>query len=97
MATRRELVAEVVRYLEEHFPDATVVAKTDGLTANEVFTVTERATARHVEVTRRWLDGDEAGVPVTRAIREWGLAREIRRLDPNATLRLATTGLERVS
>lgn len=90
-------VDEIRDYLRHHFPHASIGSSTDGLTANEIFTVRESGATRFVEVTKRWLEGDHAGVPVGTAIEEWGLAREVRRLEPNSTLRLATTGFERVS
>lgn len=94
---REHSVDEIRRYLGTHFPNASIGSSTDGLTANEVFTVRERGTTRFVEVTKRWLEGDDAGVPVGTAIQEWGLAHSVRRLTPNGILRLATTGFERVS
>jgi hypothetical protein len=97
MTTRERLIAEVSTYLGEQFSAATIGTATDGLTANEVLTVTEGGAVRHVEVTKRWLEGDDAGVPLGYAIREWDLAAAVRRLEPNATLRVGTTGFERVA
>jgi hypothetical protein len=97
MDTRDALVQKVADYLEEHFPGAQITSALDGLTRNEVFTVTEDGTTRHVEVTDRWFDQDADVIPLQDAIRSWGLAEEIRRLDPNGILRIATSGLERVS
>ena len=97
MDTRSELVADISNYLQEQFPEARVGSSIDGLTANEVFTVSEAGVTRYVEVTNRWLEGDDAGVPLPRAIREWGVAREVKALPPNGTLRVATTGLERMA
>jgi len=94
---REHSVDQIHRYLGTHFPNASIGSSTDGLTANEVFTLREGGTTRFVEVTKRWLEGDDAGVPVGTAIQEWGLAQRVRRLTPNGILRLATTGFERVS
>jgi hypothetical protein len=96
MAIRDQHIADLTSYLQEHFPDADISARKDGLTANEVFTIREGTTARHVEVTKQWLEGNAAAVPLPRAIREWRLAEEVRRLNPNATVRLGPTGFERV-
>jgi hypothetical protein len=97
MTRRDEIVREVASYLEEQFPNATISSASDGLTRNEVFTISEAGITRHVEVTDRWFDEDEDVIPLREAIRSWALADEIRKLDPNAILRIATTGLERVS
>ena len=97
MGTRDRRVAEVITYLREHFPDAAVRSAKDGLTGNEVFIVQHGATTRHVEVTKRWIEGDDAGLPLPSAIRQWDLAREVSALAPNGTVRVGTTGFERVA
>ena len=91
------MVREVGSYLEEHFPDATISSALNGLTRSEVFTISEGDTTRHVEVTDRWFDEDSDVIPLREAIRTWGLAGEIRKLDPSGILRVATTGLQSVS
>ena len=96
MNGRDDLVREVADYLEEHFPGAQITSALDGLTRNEVFTITEDRTTRHVEVTDWWFDQDEDVIPLRDAIHA-GVAAEIRMLDPNGILRVATTGLDRVS
>jgi hypothetical protein len=97
MTTRQELTEAVSSYLTDHFPNADITVKTDGLTANAVFTITEGGVARHVEVTKRWLDGDDAGVSLPDAIRQWGLAKAIRGLEANGVLRVGMEGFEKVS
>ena len=97
MNVRDNLVREVTGYLAEHFPGAQITSALDGLTRNEVFTLTLDGTPRHVEVTDRWFDQDEDVIRLQEAIRSWRLAVEIRKLNPNGILRVATTGLERVS
>ncbi len=97
MTARERNVTEVSSYLREHFPNARIGSSTDGLTANEVFTITEGGASRFVELTKRLLEGDDAGIAVAAAIREWDLARAVASLAPNGTLRVAATGVERVS
>jgi hypothetical protein len=97
MSVRKEMVREVADYLQEHFPHAKIGSAEDALTRNEVFTLIEAGTTRHVEVSERWLDEDEDMIPLGDAIRAWGLAAEIKKLVPNGILRMATTGLQRVS
>jgi hypothetical protein len=96
-ATLRERNVEAVnQYLRQHFPDARIGSSTDGLTANEVFTIQDQGATRFVELTKRWLEGNHAGVPIAAAVRDWELAGVVKALKPNSTLRVATTGFERV-
>jgi hypothetical protein len=97
MNLREEMIRDVSGYLREHFPGARIAAKTDALTKSEVFTVQQGADARHVEVTERWFDQDDDVLLLPNAIRVWGLADAIRQLPAGGTLRLKTTGIERVS
>ena len=96
MPSRDELARSISDYLHEHFPNADIAVKTDGLTASVVFTVTEGAVARHLEVTKGWLDQGLADNPLG-VIRESRLAQKIGGLQPNAVLRLGPEGVERVS
>src|SRR4051812_31271053 len=97
MTTRQELTEAVSSYLHDHFPKADIAVKTDGLTGSAVFTITEDAVARQVEVTKRWLDGQDAGVSLPDAIRQWGLAKAIRGVEANGLLRVGMDGFEQVS
>lgn len=97
MMERAEMVREVTSYLQKRFPDAKVNSRQDALTKNEVFTINDAGTARHVEVTERWFDRDEGEISLLSAVNQWGLADAVRILPPSGTLRVAPTGIEPVS
>ena len=96
MTRRDAMIRDVSAYLNEHFPDAQIVARTDALTKSEVFTLREGADARHVEVTEPWFAQDDDVMQLANAVKTWRLAVAIRQLPGGGTLRLKTTGIENV-
>lgn len=96
MTLRDEMIREVSSYLREQFPGVRLAVKRDGLTDSEVFTLQDGPDVRHVEVTERWFDQDDDVMLLPNAMNTWRLGDAVRQTPAGGTVRLTTTGIERV-
>lgn len=86
-----DIIAGIQAYLREHFPETDFLENVEPRTQS-VFLFTPRAPSYRLEVTERFLDGEEGITKPLNWIREWNLARTLREAN-GRLVTLATTGI----
>lgn len=89
--TKSEILTGIKAYLRTHFPDVEFTAEDDPKTSSVILHAEGRPKYR-LEVTQRFLDGDDGAAKPLRRLQEWNVAETLR--DARTKLvTLATTGL----
>ena len=90
-ALNEEILSGIKAYLRQHFPDVEFTAKGDPKTDSVILQGNGRPRYR-LEITERFLDGEEGAVKSLEQVQQWTVAEALREAR-SKLVTLATTGL----